>query len=199
MAIIQFENGTKVKFEGDPTPKDIEEVASQIIKQPPISTPTVSREPITPSNIGKPFKQGDSFLKSLIKAPIKSLLVKPTARATEALGRLGVFGQEAQKGYELEAKTGQDLKTPLGRYQVEPIKTGKSGMKQIAGEALESASWLIGGGGATAVGKGAVRSTIGRGAIQGAKVGAKSGTIFGAGQSLQEDEDIRGVIKGGLA
>lgn len=30
MATIQFENGTKVKFEGNPTPKDVEEVAAKL-------------------------------------------------------------------------------------------------------------------------------------------------------------------------
>ena len=30
MAIIQFDNGVKVEFNGNPTPKDVEEVANKL-------------------------------------------------------------------------------------------------------------------------------------------------------------------------
>jgi len=40
MATIQFENGTKVKFDGTPTPQDVEEVATSLnISSPPPSKP----------------------------------------------------------------------------------------------------------------------------------------------------------------
>uniref|UniRef100_A0A6H1ZKR0 Uncharacterized protein n=1 Tax=viral metagenome TaxID=1070528 RepID=A0A6H1ZKR0_9ZZZZ len=161
-----------------------------------------------PSNMGKPAlaptEKGDGFFKSLIKAPLESLLVKPvvrTAQAIEGVGRevLGLGSEEGRRAYE--ERISKDIKVPiplLGDINVEAVKPGMSGIKQALGEGLEAGSYFVGGGGAAAIGKGAIKSTLGRAAIQGVKVGAKSGTLFGMGQSLQEDKDLGGVIGGGL-
>lgn len=158
----------------------------------------VSRETPAPSNIGqKP--QGDGFLKTLIKDPIKTLLVKPAARTTEALGRLGVFGKEAQAGYEAMADegTGQELDIPLlgGKYNIENVKTGMSGVKQIAGEGLKAGSYLYGGGGAATAGKTALGGGFRSSVFQGAKAGAVSGGAYGGGQALEDDKSALEVAK----
>ena len=183
---------------------NIQAMEKQGAKQPDIQAYLDSLKgqqgPVAPSNIGAPAQpKGDGFFKTLIKAPLESLVVKPvvrTAQAVEGIGReLGLGTEEKkQKYYERVSK---DVKVPiplLGDINVEPVKPGFAGVKQALGEGLEAGSYLVGGGGAAAVGKGAVKSTLGRGIAQGAKAGAKSGAIFGAGQGLQEDKDFGGVV-----
>lgn len=137
------------------------------------------------------------MLKSIVKDPIKTLLVKPAARATEALGRVGVFGKQAQTGYEAMADEGapQEIKTPFGKYNIEAVKPGMSGAKQVAGEGLKVASYLAGGvGGATAA-KGALGGTLGASVKTGAIAGAKAGGMYGGGQALEEDLGAVDVAK----
>jgi hypothetical protein len=159
----------------------------------------VSREtPAPPSNMGKPAQDG--FLKTVIKDPIKTLLVKPAARTTEALGRLGVFGEDAKRGYEIMADegTGQELDIPLlgGKYNIENVKAGTAGVKQITGEALKAGSYLYGGSGAATTGKTLFGTgKLGTSIIQGAKTGAASGGAYGAGEALEQDKSAVDIAK----
>ena len=60
----------------------------------------------------------ESLLKRIVKEPIEALVVRPVARTTEALGRVGVFGENIQRGYEEMADTGQQLDTIVGKYNI---------------------------------------------------------------------------------
>lgn len=163
-----------------------DEVGRRIIQRNPDMQSLVATESPAPATTQP--RQPEGFIKSLVKAPIKTLLVKPAARTAEALSRLGVFGKQAKEGFELAEQEGQDINLgPLGRYQIEPVKPGVSGVKQITGEGLETASYLAGGAGAAAAGRQAVKQTFKESVKTGLKAGAKSGSAFGAGTALQED------------
>lgn len=130
----------------------------------------------------------ESLLKRIVKEPIEALVVRPAARTTEALGRLGVFGETIQRGYEEMADTGQQLDTIAGKYNIAGVKTGMDAVKQIGGEALESASYLPFtrlAGGALQATKGGVLSntmkTLGR-------EGAFGAGAYTLGEQLQEGE-----------
>lgn len=56
MATITFENGTKVKFDGNPTPQDVEEVAQKLkLSSTPAPTPTPAPAS-TPTSLGSKVK-----------------------------------------------------------------------------------------------------------------------------------------------
>lgn len=143
-------------------------------------------QPVQPESF---IRTAGNFVGGVAKQGLKSLLVKPAARTTEALGRGGLFGEKIKRGFEEQRTTGQKV---LG-FDIEPVKTGISGAKQIAGEGLEAASWLIPAGRVGAV----VQTGLKQGITQGAKVGARSGAVSGgtfeAGSALQEDQDALGV------
>ena len=142
----------------------------------------------------------DGFFETLIKDPIKTLLVKPAARATEAAGRVGLFGSNIKRGYEEIADSGRGQRI-LG-MDIEPVRGfGQGGGKQIAGEALQSLSYLYGGGaakkGAQAIGgvaRGAAAPTTRQAAGQVAKVGAIGGGAYAAGEQMTRQESTLGSI-----
>lgn len=139
-------------------------------------------------------EQQDGFFKSLIKEPVKALIVKPAVRAAEALAGLGLFGKKVQRGAEMNAAKGTNVDVPLlGNIHVEPVKTGVSGVKQAAGESLESASYLVGGGAAKEAAKGIGKTTAKQFIKEGAKEGLKGGALYGAGEGLQKDKDLAGI------
>lgn len=130
----------------------------------------------------------ESLLKRIVKEPIEALVVRPVARTTEALGRLGVFGETIQRGYEEMADTGQQLNTIAGKYNIAGVKTGMDAVKQIGGEAIESASYLpftrLAGGALQATRGGVLSNTMRTLGREGA-FGAGAYTL---GEQLQEGE-----------
>lgn len=130
----------------------------------------------------------ESLLKRIVKEPIEALVVRPVARTTEALGRVGVFGENIQRGYEEMADTGQQLDTIAGNYNIAGVKTGMDAVKQIGGEAIESASYLpitrLAGGALQAT-KGGVVSNIMKTMGREGAFGAGAYTL---GKQLQEGE-----------
>lgn len=91
MATIQFENGTKVNFEGTPTPKDVEEVAAKLNLKPPASTPgadlvnkILGPGPGTGVPVLDPAAQG--------AGQIGSGVIKSVAGAAAGAARLGIGG-----------------------------------------------------------------------------------------------------------
>ena len=130
----------------------------------------------------------ESLLKRIVKEPIEALIVRPVARTTEALGRVGVFGENIQRGYEEMADTGQQLDTIVGNYNIAGVKTGVDAVKQIGGEAIESASYLP----VTRLAGGVLQATKGGVASNIMKTLGREGA-FGAGaytlgEQLQEGE-----------
>jgi len=137
------------------------------------------------------------FIKDVAKDAAKTLVVKPVARATEAIGRTGIFGQNIKKGYEEMADNGesQNLNTALGNYDIESVKGGLAGAKQVVGEGLKSASYLYGAGGAKKAGSELVNQTFKQSLKTGAKTGTASGAAYGAGDALEQDKGAGDVIK----
>lgn len=137
---------------------------------------------------GSKVEPKESLLKRIVKEPIEALVVRPVARTTEALGRVGVFGENIQRGYEEMADTGQQLDTIAGKYNIAGVKTGMDAVKQIGGEALESASYIP----ITRVAGGVLQATRG-GAVSNIMRTLGRESAFGAGaytlgEQLQEGE-----------
>lgn len=157
----------------------------------------VSAAPVEPKQ--------DGFLKTLIKDPIKTLVVRPVARVPEAAGRLGLFGKNIKRGYEEMNDSGRGQN--VFGMDVEPVRGFKDGgLKQIAGEGLQSLSYLYGGKaakvGAKTIGaaaKGGALPTAFQAAKQTAKVGAIGGAAYGAGEEMTQKESTLGSILGGGA
>lgn len=82
----------------------------------------------------------DGFLKSVVKEVGGTLLVKPAAKATEAITRTAFPNSMAAKGYEQMADEG---KQEVMGIDVNQKAFGEGGGKQIAGETLKTASYLI--------------------------------------------------------
>lgn len=132
----------------------------------------------------------DGFFKSLVKDPIKTLIVKPGTRIAQA--GVGAYAA-ATHNDELFNRTLQDTSVDiplLGHYNVEGQKSGAAGVRQIAGDALKSAAYLYTPGAVSGAG-----STVAKGALTGAKAGALGGGAFGAANALQKDD----ATLGGLA
>jgi len=144
----------------------------------------------------KPVKK-DSFIKSLVKTPVESLLIKPAIRTGQAIaaGATYAFGSEESKkrADEMLAKDVEVNLGPLGKYNIEAVKTGKAGIKQAFGESLEAGSYLVGGGAAPA----AIKSTLGKAVATGVKAGVAGGGMYGTGEALQEDKNLPEVLKQG--
>jgi hypothetical protein len=107
--------------------------------------------PTAPLNLDKykvagsaPQPQGRGLFESIVKRPIERLLVEPACRTGEAIGSgfVGLFGNEQQKQAAAdEVSEDKTLHVPfLGDFQTRGLKNGN---KQVAGEALESASYLF--------------------------------------------------------
>jgi len=128
----------------------------------------------------------DGWFKTLIKDPIKTLLVQPAARFTEAVGRSGILGKTIQTGFESMADESQVFNTFAGQYTIDPQKTGIEGARQIIGDVAKSASYLYTGGAiAPALTTG---GRVSQGLAQGAKVGAIGGGAYSFGDALQDAE-----------
>ncbi len=139
-------------------------------------------------------EKGEGFLKSLVKDPIKTLVVKPGTRIAQA----GVSAYGALTGNtELQDRAAQDtnVKIPLlGNFKIEGQKTGLAGAKQIAGDAAKSASYLYTPGKAASVLKGGLSGAVKKGVIQGAKTGAIGGGLYTGGQAAQDNKSAGGIF-----
>lgn len=97
------------------------------------------KQSVTPTEI--PEKK-DGFLKTVAKDVLGTLLVKPAARATEAITRLVAPNSLATKGYEAMADAGESQ--DFGGIKVEQQKAfGQGGERQIAGDTLKVGSYLF--------------------------------------------------------
>jgi len=158
--------------------------AFEALKQKSIASPVVE----------EPQKEG--LLKTIVKAPIKALLVRPATQIAQALSATGVFGKMAQKGALESIGQDQEVNLPiLGKYNIEAMKPGFAGIKQGAGQILEAGSYLLGGGAAPGVAKTALKSTLGTAIKEGSILGAKTGAMGGAGSALQKDKGIVDIAK----
>lgn len=85
-----------------------------------------------------------SFGRNLKEEVLGTLIVNPAQRATEALGKTGVFGETIKRGFE-EMEGDRKVNVPvLGEFDVPEVKAfGDGGGRQIAGETLKVGSFLF--------------------------------------------------------
>jgi|GEM_PF-3606731 len=142
----------------------------------------------------------DGLVKSIAKDALKTLLVKPAARATELVGRTGVLGENIKKGYESMA--GEGTPQRIFGIDIEQQKGfGEGGGKQIAGDALKSASWLF------PYAKGAQAASVPISKVAGPGVsklggyvasGATGGYLADVGYDLEEGKSLGESLKPGF-
>ncbi len=129
------------------------------------------------------------------KGATKALLGMDTSKETQNILNLENEGSGLDFGY-----LGKNVKPLGGGYSVfDKDESGKA-LKSAVGSGLEGASYLIGGGQLKAGLTGA--KALGNLALQGAKTSAISGSLYGAGESMQNDESIvdtlLNTVKGGV-
>lgn len=128
------------------------------------------------------------FFKSLVTDPIKTLLVKPADRATEAVTRLFAPNSQAAKGYELMADEGQSR--TFGGMEIEQQKAfGQGGFRQIVGDAAKAGSYLYAGPEAAGAVQTGLKGKVIQGSIQGAKTGAVGGGLYSFGNAIEDAEN----------
>lgn len=135
----------------------------------------------------------DGIVKSIAKDVVGTLVTKPAARATEAITRVVSPNSLATKGYEAMADEGQSQS--FNGINVEQQKGfGEGGGKQIIGEALKSASYLI------PYGKvaGGVAKATGSKLVGNISAGASGGYAADVGANLVEGKSTVESLKPGL-
>lgn len=149
----------------------------------------------------EPAPQQDGFFKSLIKDPVKELIVRPGVRIAQA----GIATLGGARGQAF-AEQDQTVSLPvLGDFNIPAQKAGISGVKQIGGDALKSASYLYTPKFASTAITGAktLGQTTFQAGLQTAKVGALTGAAYNAGDSLQKNQGLGETLKntaiGGVA
>lgn len=160
-----------------------------------VTTPISSSQPVEE----KKRTDVGGILKSIVKDPIKTLIVKPGTRIAQA--GVGLYGELANRS-DLVDRSLQDIrvKTPFGTYDIEGQKSGLAGAKQIAGDAAKSASYLYT--------PGKIAGTLGKTAsagsriLQGAKAGAIGGGLYSGGESAIQGNSLKQIgidtLKGGF-
>lgn len=149
----------------------------------------VAKYPVYADKIDQPVQQvqqQDGIFKAIAKDIASTLLVRPAARATEAITRTAFPSSEAAQGYEAMANEGQNQN--IAGIVVPQVKGfGEGGAKQITGEALQSVSYLLPYGQVAGV-AGKVAGKIGGNIIAGATGGYASdvGTDLADGKSVKE-------------
>lgn len=159
----------------------------------PPPPPRKTQETVNTDTQAEAGQEQDGFLETLIKDPIKTLLVKPADRFAEAVGRTGVLGQDIKKGYEMMSDEGQSR--TFGGIEVEPQKAfGEGGAGQIAGDVLKSGSYLYTGGKVPGIIQSGMKGNIIKAGMKGAQTGAITGAAYGAGEGLHQGKDAQGVL-----
>ena len=136
----------------------------------------------------------DGFLKSIVKDAAETLLVKPAARATEAITRTVAPNSLAAKGFEVMSDTGQGQQL-LGIDVPTQKAFGEGGDRQIASDTLRTASYLFPYGKAASAVGGAVGSKIAGNVISGAGGGYLADTGFGL---ADENKTVNEALTPGL-
>jgi len=134
------------------------------------------------------YKQVGNVGKSIAKDAFQALIVRPGTR----IGQAAAYGiGEVVGGYRGElikqrALGNQEVDVgPLGKYNIQELQPGATGYRQVAGEALESASYLYTPGRvAGMIAKPGLKLAV----KEGAKIGAKIGATYGSGKSLQKKD-----------
>lgn len=129
------------------------------------------------------------------KDPVKrNRLATQIAENQRVLDQQGVKGETAQRAIDkLYSDTTVNL-PGAGDFTVSGQKSGKAGIKQIAGETLEAASYIYGGQGLTRVGANLVKNAVAQAAISSGVIGTVGGGALGLAQSLQENAGVKETL-----
>lgn len=163
MSTIKFENGTTVNFQGNPTPQDVEEVATKLglssHSHPAAQAQQFSSNPIL-RGLQKFGQHGQNIANGIasdIAQPFTKV-VGSGVRAIEAIP--SVLKGNAQKADEIMQKPIFGQKTLQGSTPLQNL-----------GTAAQVGSFALGGGEANAIGSGVVKEST----ILGAKIGGLQG------------------------
>lgn len=130
--------------------------------------------------------QEEGFFSSLVKDPLKTLVVKPGVRFGQAIGSLiaPMLGATPE-GIDRASK---ETRT-FGGMQIEPQKAfGQGGVRQIVGDVAKTASYLYTGGSASTLARQTLGKQIVRGGLTGLKGGAVGGGLYSFGDAIQQAE-----------
>lgn len=151
-------------------------------------------------------EKNKGVLRKIVEAPFETLIAKPAVRFGQALAApivAGLGNEEQKANYRRAIQENVQAPSPvpvisniksaltLGKDRVEnginiePVKGGVEGAKQIAGEALDVASYLIPGGKFAKT-----RLGLKAGFVSGLASGASAGT----GQALQEGATVEDAL-----
>ena len=172
MATIQFDNGTKVKFDGNPAPQDVEEVATKL----GINKPANSSLPEKPAGLGG----FDKFLQTGSKI---ADTIFGGGKVGEAIGT-----QAAKLGL-----------TGLSKEERQNVSKGPS-IGEVAGSAAKSALLFAPvGRGASALGGGLAKLGVPAAQTLG-KIGAGAGLGYGfdVASDLEQKKSIGEIITPGV-
>lgn len=170
---------------------------------------------LKPLAAAAPAEEQDGFWETLIKDPIKTLLVKPAVRAGQAIGVTGLNIADKLSGGKLDEiarrNTGQGLQENISKTTDKPVTVPYTGItvepqkkfddvgyveggKQIAGDALKSAGYIYSGGKLpTAAGK-LFTGQFAKSAAETGVIGAIGGGAYGAGDEMQKADSTIGSI-----
>lgn len=129
----------------------------------------------------------EGFFSSLVKDPLKTLVVKPGIRFGQAIGSIiaPMLGATPE-GIE---KASKETRVFAG-MQIEPQKAfGEGGARQIVGDVAKTASYLYTGGSASTLARQTLGKQIIRGGITGLKGGAVGGGLYSFGDAIQQAEN----------
>lgn len=169
---------------------------STIQFKPKVQQPVSSVMP----TVAQPESRG--FFENILKRPVERLVMEPARRAGEAVGLgiaklAGATPEQMQRGIESTQKD----KTIAGFTLRGQKPLGEGGVKQIAGETLETGSWLYGGGKVPQIVGNTLKGQILRSVIPSVKAATVGMGAYGAGEVLQQDGTVgeaakQGVIQG---
>lgn len=176
-------------------------LATNIVKD------TITGLPQAAKDVGNKVK---GFLVDTAKSAFQDVFVTPTIRTEQAI--VSAVKPNADKSFTGEQDITID--TPFGQYTVPAQRTGVSGAKQIAGQALKSASWLVAPSQLMGIGKGvvsnatiksvqaglpltdkALQETFFNVVKEGFKSGALIGGVQGLGESFWQDSNLSDTAK----
>jgi len=160
-----------------------------------IQQPTVPIQEVLP--VPEQSSKNSGFLSRLVNDPINTLVIEQATKFGQGIAGLGVemFGSEATK--QKFAEEVQKPTTVPGIFNDTVVQgqkqLGNGGASQIAGQALESASYLAPVGRVGKVAESYATGKFGKALLGGVGIGAYGGTMGGAGQALQENPTLENV------
>jgi len=209
MPKIQFSNGQIIEFKDMPSMEDIDSAARSLNIQS--TPPEPSKKPLTEKIAG--FTGGDVIAKGLGQAIANPEIARQQEQVQQESANIQ---GNLIKAIKAKRATGEDttkLEKALSELTITSSESAQNtesllnqeGItgKQIAGDALQLGTTILGAGQIPGVAKSATSATsFGQGFVQGAKTGAVSGGAFGTAtgvsQGLKKDKDLGGIVKEGL-